>query len=497
MLAHPECPPEVVAEADFAGSTAAMTDYVGREKPARVVLITECSMSDNVAVHHPDVEFVRPCNLCPHMKRITLPKIRRALETMQHEVTIDPAVAAARPPRRRAHAGDPIRGTPWKRSARNWPALAVIIGGGLAGLVTALRLAPQPVILLAKTPLAQGAASAWAQGGIAAAVGEDDDPALHAADTLAAGDGLSDPAVAARIAAAAPAAIAELQRYGVAFDRDAQGRFALGLEAAHGRRRIVHVTGDGTGAAIMRALVAAVAATPSITVLEGLEARRLLVDDRGVAGVLAAGPLERLPAGDPSRRARHRRHRADSTPHTTNPLGAIGQGLALAARAGAALADLEFVQFHPTALDVGRDPMPLVSEAVRGEGAVLVDERPASGSWRAHGRAELEPRDVVARAVAAHIAAGHRAFLDAREALGAGFARALPRHRSALPRRRHRSRDPADPGAAGRALPHGRHRRGRARAAARSTACGRAARRRRPACTAPTVWPATRCSRRW
>jgi quinolinate synthase len=94
VLAHPECPPEVVAEADFAGSTAAMTSYVGTRKPARVVLVTECSMSDNLAVEHPEVDFVRPCNLCPHMKRITLPKIRRALETMSHEVTIDPAVAS-------------------------------------------------------------------------------------------------------------------------------------------------------------------------------------------------------------------------------------------------------------------------------------------------------------------------------------------------------------------------------------------------------------------
>ena len=94
VLAHPECPPEVVAQADFAGSTAAMIDYVGAEKPARVVMVTECSMSDNVAVDHPDIEFVRPCNLCPHMKRITLPKIRRSLETLTHEVTIDPAVAA-------------------------------------------------------------------------------------------------------------------------------------------------------------------------------------------------------------------------------------------------------------------------------------------------------------------------------------------------------------------------------------------------------------------
>jgi quinolinate synthase len=94
VLAHPECPPEVVAASDFAGSTAAMADYVGRERPARVVLLTECSMSDNVALQYPDLDFVRPCNLCPHMKRITLPKIRRALETMTHEVSVAPAIAA-------------------------------------------------------------------------------------------------------------------------------------------------------------------------------------------------------------------------------------------------------------------------------------------------------------------------------------------------------------------------------------------------------------------
>ncbi len=300
----------------------------------------------------------------------------------------------------------------------------VIIGGGLAGLMTALRLAPQPVILLAKTPLNEDAASVWAQGGVAAALGDDDSPALHAADTLAAGDGLSDPDVAVRITAAAPAAIAEFERYGVAFDRDAQGRFAMGREAAHSRRRIVHVAGDGTGAAIMRALVAAVNAAPSITVIEGLEARRLVVDDRGVAGVLAAGPWSACLL--PTRRVVLATGGLGGLyAHTTNPLGAIGQGLALAARAGAALADMEFVQFHPTALDVGLDPMPLVSEAVRGEGAVLIDETGAR-FMAGQGRAELEPRDVVSRAVAAHIAAGHRVFLDARGALGRDFAARFP-----------------------------------------------------------------------
>ncbi|MDP1751666.1 MAG: L-aspartate oxidase [Reyranella sp.] len=300
----------------------------------------------------------------------------------------------------------------------------VIIGGGIAGLMTALRLAPQPVLLLARTPLSEGAASTWAQGGIAAAVGEDDRPALHAADTLAAGDGLSDAVVASRIATAAPAAIVELERLGVAFDRDAGGRLTLGLEAAHGRRRIVHVAGDGTGAAIMRALVAAVRATPSITVIEGLEARRLLVDDRGITGILAAGPWSACLL--PSRRVILAAGGLGGLyAHTTNPLAAIGQGIALAARAGAALVDMEFVQFHPTALDTGLDPMPLVSEAVRGAGAVLVDEA-GERFMKGRGRAELEPRDIVSRAVAAHIAGGHRVFLDARPALGADFARRFP-----------------------------------------------------------------------
>lgn len=304
----------------------------------------------------------------------------------------------------------------------------VVIGGGLAGLMTALRLAPQPVVLLAKTPLGEGAASAWAQGGIAAAVGADDAPDLHAADTLEAADGLGDAAVAARIVAAAPQAIALLERYGVAFDRDRAGTLVLGLEAAHGRRRIVHVTGDGTGAAIMRALVAAVAATPSITMIEGLEARRLLTDERGVAGVLAAGPFSACLL--PTRRIVLATGGLGGLfGHTTNPLGAVGQGVALAARAGAALVDMEFVQFHPTALDVGLDPMPLVSEAVRGEGAVLVDETGArfmAGQGQGQRQAELAPRDVVSRAVAAHIAAGHRTFLDARAALGDRFAERFP-----------------------------------------------------------------------
>jgi L-aspartate oxidase len=300
----------------------------------------------------------------------------------------------------------------------------VLIGAGLAGLMTALHLAPEPVIVLAKAPLGSGAASAWAQGGIAAAVGADDDAAIHAADTLAAGDGLCDPSTAARITGAAPDAIEELIRRGVAFDRTAGGRLALGLEAAHRRHRIVHAGGDGSGREVMRALVAAVRRTPSITVMEGVEARHLIVHDGAVAGVAAAGPAGALVL--PAARViiatggiggLYRR--------TTNPIGATGGGLALAARAGAVLADMEFVQFHPTALDVDLDPMPLVSEAVRGEGAVLIDEM-GTRFMADYGRAELEPRDVVARAIWRHLQGGHRVFLDARSCLGARFGECFP-----------------------------------------------------------------------
>jgi L-aspartate oxidase len=308
-----------------------------------------------------------------------------------------------------------------------FPADCLVIGAGLAGLMTALHLAPQPVVVLSAAPLGQEAASGWAQGGLAAAVAADDSPALHLADTIAAGDGIVDAAVARRIVEAAPLLVEELLSLGVAFDRDASGRIAVGLEAGHGRRRIVHARGDASGREILRGVIEAVRRTPSITVLEGVCALRLAMRDGEVAGVLVQGP------GGPSLIATGQVVMATGGlgglyAHSTNPAGAIGQGLVMAARAGAALADLEFVQFHPTALDVGRDPMPLVSEAVRGEGAHLVDETGlrfmAGGKpgWRA----ELEPRDVVSRAVWRHMMAGHRVFLDAAGAMGARFTARFP-----------------------------------------------------------------------
>jgi L-aspartate oxidase len=300
----------------------------------------------------------------------------------------------------------------------------VIVGSGLAGLMAALTLAPQPAVIVTRAALGTETSSAWAQGGIAASMGADDSAELHLADTLAAGDGLCDPVVAASIIAEAPAAIAALERAGVRFDRNGAGALSLGLEAAHSRRRIVHAEGDGSGAAIVRALVQAVANTPSITVLEAFEARRLLLDGERISGLLCATPkgMTVLPT---SRVLLATGGIGGLFDATTNPIANFGQGIALAARAGALLADMEFVQFHPTALDSRRRPLALVSEAVRGEGALLVNEKGERFMTLVPG-AELAPRDVVARAISAEIARGGRVFLDAREALGGRFAARFP-----------------------------------------------------------------------
>ena len=300
----------------------------------------------------------------------------------------------------------------------------VIIGGGLAGLMTALALAPHPVLLLTTAPPGLETSTMLAQGGIAASLGDDDDASLHLADTLAAGNGLCDEGVAAAILAAAPTAIDRLTQFGVAFDRDAQGRIVLGLEAAHSRRRIVHAGGDASGRDIIRVLAQRVSETASITVCEATTARRLVVDGNAVTGVLAAtkrGPV--LFATD--RVVIATGGIGGLYLHSTNPAGSCGQGLALAARAGAVMSNLEFIQFHPTALDGKSSPLKLISEAVRGEGAILIDEH--GDRFMAHtAGAELAPRDVVARAVWRHIEAGHRVFLDARAAKGLDMARRFP-----------------------------------------------------------------------
>jgi L-aspartate oxidase len=300
----------------------------------------------------------------------------------------------------------------------------VIIGGGAAGLATALALAPEPVVLLSKAPLGEATSSAWAQGGMAATLGEDDEPQLHFEDTIAAGDGLCQPQVVRAIVEAAPAAIDELTGLGVTFDRDSDGKLRLCLEAAHQRSRIVHADGDGTGRELMRALIAAALRTPSINILAPCEACRLVVEGNAITGVIAATPscLVKLRT---ARVVLATGGIGGLFDETTNPLTCFGQGLALAARAGAVLADLEFIQFHPTALATAARPMMLISEAVRGEGAVLIDELDRRFLVDEPG-AELAARDVVARAISRRIAEGHRVFLDARRKPGSGFAARFP-----------------------------------------------------------------------
>jgi L-aspartate oxidase len=302
----------------------------------------------------------------------------------------------------------------------------LIIGGGLAGLFCALKLSPRPVTVMASASIGQGASSAWAQGGIAAAVAEGDTPEAHARDTVAAGAGLVDEAIALGIAREAADRVRDLLSYGVPFDKDLQGRLRVSREAAHSARRIVGVRGDMAGRAIMAALVAAVRKTPSIRLLEGYVAEELVTAGGVVAGVRARDPdgrLTTIPAGAVVLATGGIGHLYSVS---TNPSEARGIGMAIAARAGALVADTEFVQFHPTALDIGRDPAPLATEALRGEGAILVNRTGERFMQRLHLQAELAPRDVVARGVFAEIAAGRGAFLDARETIGANFAGKFP-----------------------------------------------------------------------
>ncbi|MEA2693112.1 MAG: L-aspartate oxidase [Acidobacteriota bacterium] len=303
---------------------------------------------------------------------------------------------------------------------------AIIVGTGVAGLAAAVALAPRRVALLTKSRFATGGSSNWAQGGIAAAVGTDDAPALHAADTLAAGAGLNDPEVVALLTEEGPRRIAQLLDLGAHFDRAAGGALSLGREAAHSRRRILHAGGDATGAELVRTLSEAVRREPAVRVFEETFALDLWIEDGVVAGLAALGPDGRrrlflAPAVVLATGGLGRLYL-----HTTNPPEATGDGLAMAVRAGAEVVDVEFVQFHPTALAGGADPMPLLTEALRGEGAILVDRNGARFMLGVHPDAELAPRDVVARAIWRRLSTGDRVYLDATRAVGERFPERFP-----------------------------------------------------------------------
>lgn len=296
------------------------------------------------------------------------------------------------------------------------PSRPVIVGTGIAGLWTAWRLASEgrAAVVVTKETLADSA-SAWAQGGIAVALGPGDSPSQHAADTMAASDGLADPEAVRILTSEGPDRIYELLALGARFDRGPDGRLRFGLEAAHTRARIIHAGGDRTGAALIGCLAQVVRQHPLIELLEHTEVTRLLVLDGGLAGVMA------LPSGGESYPI-HASAVVLATGGvgqlyavTTNPKVATADGWALAYRAGARLRDLEFLQFHPTALKLpGVNPAPLISEAVRGAGALLVDRTGRRFALDVDPRGELAPRDIVARAVAAADASGG-AWLDARQ----------------------------------------------------------------------------------
>jgi len=303
----------------------------------------------------------------------------------------------------------------------------LIVGAGLAGLFLALELAPRPCMVLSPAPLGQASSSAWAQGGLAAALAPEDSPQTHAEDTMAAGAGLVDPVVARLIAEAGPERVRDLLALGVPFDRTPEGTLALSLEAAHSRPRVARVAGDLAGKAIMDALTTAVARAGHVRVVEGVRAVALLQEDTGrIGGAVTQDWL-----------GRHDRLVARETVLctggtgglfrvTTNPQGAQGDAVGMAWQAGALLADTEFVQFHPTAIDVGRDPAPLATEALRGEGARLLDRQGRAFMSDYHADGELAPRDEVARAIHAERAAGRGAFLDARSAVGEAFPENFP-----------------------------------------------------------------------
>ncbi len=300
-----------------------------------------------------------------------------------------------------------------------------IIGGGVAGLSAALGLGDKRVVVLTKSEFGRGGSTPIAQGGIACAMGKDDTPELHTADTLVAGDGLSVKSVVDLLTTEGPSQIRKLIEVGAQFDRTSSGELDFGREAAHSRRRILHANGDSTGAEVERALVAAVKRSPNISIIENCYVVDLLRTHDQISGVYGIinntqeiiavdAPAVVLACGGIGRIYRF----------TTNPVESVGDGLAIAARAGAVMSDVEFVQFHPTALNTALDPLPLLTEALRGEGAVLL----ADGRrfmTEIHKDAELAPRDVVARGIWAQQQKGLKVFLDAR-CIGEEFPQKFP-----------------------------------------------------------------------
>lgn len=303
---------------------------------------------------------------------------------------------------------------------------AIVIGTGIAGLTAALHAKKAGRVALVTKAAPEASNTSWAQGGLAAAMGDDDSPLLHFEDTVAAGAGLVDLEAARVVADESPAAIRDLEAAGIRFDT-LDGSLALGMEAAHQRSRIVHAGGDRSGANLSEGLLRAIAGT-DVEVIAGQTMSRLLVDGGKVRGVELLD-AEGMRSTLPSRSVVLATGGAGQLySHTTNPEVATGDGIAAAFEAGALLADLEFFQFHPTAFHMVGQPPSLISEAVRGEGAVLrtVDGRRFMPEY--HALAELAPRDVVARAIRTEMVRGgtDHVVLDCRDLRHVDLAARFP-----------------------------------------------------------------------
>jgi L-aspartate oxidase len=307
----------------------------------------------------------------------------------------------------------PLSGEPIRSATTD----VVVVGAGVAGLAFALSVSPDVRVVLLTKGLLGESNTRWAQGGLSAAIGSDDSIDLHEEDTLFAGAGLNDAEAVRELVSDGPAAVDWLLELGTRFDRnEATGQLELGREAAHSRRRVLHAGGDATGAEIERALVAAVRTRENVEILESSVAIDLVVERGSCAGTLVQlsdGEIVRVDAGAVVLAAGGA---GQLWATTSNPPAATGDGIAIALRAGAAVADLEFCQFHPTVLQLPGEVPFLVSEAVRGEGAYLRNRAGERFMLTVHDLAELAPRDVVARGIQAQMIADgtDHAWLDLR-----------------------------------------------------------------------------------
>ncbi len=274
----------------------------------------------------------------------------------------------------------------------------LVIGSGIAGLRAALSLAREGTVLVLTKAEPRESNTGYAQGGIAAAIGPDDSPELHARDTLAAGDGLAVAEAVEVLVREGVGYVLELVEWDTAFDRDTESRLALAREAAHSVRRVLHAR-DATGREIGRALWARVQATPGIRMLDGAMATDLLLDDGRCVGATFVDAQGMVREARAERTLLATGGAGHVYQETTNPAIATGDGVAMGARAGVRVSDLEFVQFHPTVLSVPGRPRFLLSEALRGEGARLVNEDGEAFMRRYEDAGDLAPRDQVARAI--------------------------------------------------------------------------------------------------